>query len=163
MRRRLQKRADYLLRYTRDYVIAVVEAKASFKSPGDGIQQAKEYAGMLGLKFAYATNGHGIIEFDFLTGLERELDSFPTPDELWHRLQGTEKLPDAILTPSNHTSGKSPCYYQETAINRAVQSIMQGKHRVLLTMATGTGKTVVAFQICWKLWSARWNRTGEHR
>lgn len=163
VRRRLQKRADYLLRYTRDYVIAVVEAKASYRSAGDGIQQAKEYAEMLGLKFAYSTNGHGVIEFDFLTGQEKVLDSFPTPDELWHRLQGTEKIPDAILTPSNHTSGKSPRYYQEIAINRAVQSIMQGKPRVLLTMATGTGKTVVAFQICWKLWSARWNRTGEHR
>src|SRR5205814_9356015 len=68
-----------------------------------------------------------------------------------------------LLTPSHHLSGKSPRYYQEIAINRSVQAILQGKRRVLLTMATGTGKTVVAFQICWKLWNTRWNRTGEYR
>ena len=168
VRRRPQKRADYLLRYTRDFVIAVVEAKAAYKSPSDGLQQAKDYAEVLGLKFAYATNGHGIVEFDFLTGKERELESFPTPDELWQRLRTGEKLKDdtaaeRLLTPYNHLSGKSPRYYQDIAINRTVQAILQGKRRILLTMATGTGKTVVAFQICWKLWQARWNRTGEYR
>jgi type I restriction enzyme R subunit len=168
IRRRPQKRADYLLRYTRDFVIAVVEAKAAYKSPSDGLQQAKDYAEVLGLKFAYATNGHGIVEFDFLAGKERELENFPTPDELWQRLRTGEKLKDdtaagRLLTPYNHLSGKSPRYYQDIAINRTVQSILQGKRRILLTMATGTGKTVVAFQICWKLWQARWNRTGEYR
>jgi len=168
VRRRPQKRADYLLRYTRDFVIAVVEAKATYKSPSDGLQQAKDYAEVLGLKFAYATNGHGIVEFDFLTGKERELESFPTPDDLWQRLRTGEKLKDntaaeRLLTPYNHLSGKSPRYYQDIAINRTVQSILQGKRRILLTMATGTGKTVVAFQICWKLWQARWNRPGEYR
>ena len=74
-RRGPQKRADYLLQYTRDFTIAVVEAKAAYKSPGTGLQQAKDYAEILGLKFAYATNGQGIVEFDYLTGLERELDS----------------------------------------------------------------------------------------
>ena len=78
--RRPQKRADYLLRYTRDFPIAVVEAKAEYKITGDGLQQAKDYAEILGLKFAYATNGHGIIEFDYLTGLEREITQFPAPD-----------------------------------------------------------------------------------
>lgn len=168
VRRRAQKRADYLLRYTRDFLIAVVEAKAAYKSAANGLQQAKEYAEVLGIKFAYSTNGHGIVEFDFLTGLERTLDSFPTPHELWNRLRAGEKLKDDIaagrlLTPYNHLSGKSPRYYQEIAINRTVQSILQEKRRILLTMATGTGKTVVAFQICWKLWQARWNRTGEYR
>lgn len=168
VRRRPQKRADYLLRYTRDFVIAVVEAKAGYKSPSDGLQQAKDYAEVLGLKFAYATNGHGIVEFDFLAGKERELEIFPTPDELWQRLRTGEKLKDdtaaeSLLTPYNHLSGKSPRYYQDIAINRTVQSILQGKRRILLTMATGTGKTVVAFQICWKLWQARWNRPGEYR
>ena len=132
------------------------------------MQQAKDYAEVLGLKFAYATNGHGIVEFDFLSGKEQELESFPTPDELWQRLRTGEKLKDntaaeRLLTPYNHLSGKSPRYYQDIAINRTVQSILQGKRRILLTMATGTGKTVVAFQICWKLWQARWNRTGEYR
>lgn len=167
VKRRPQKRADYLLRYTRDYLIAVVEAKPDYLSAGDGLQQAKEYAEILGLKFAYATNGIEIIEFDYLTGQERLLQQFPTPSELWQRLQQeqdiTETTSQQLLTPYYHHSGKSPRYYQEIAINRVVQSVVQGKKRVLLTMATGTGKTVVAFQICWKLWSARWNTTGEHR
>jgi type I restriction enzyme R subunit len=166
-RRGPQKRADYLLQYTRDFTIAVVEAKAAYKTPGTGLQQAKDYAEVLGLKFAYATNGHGIVEFDYLTGLERELDSFPTPEELWERLrkgqQLDEETADRLLTPSHHLSGKSPRYYQEIAINRVVQAVLQGRRRILLTMATGTGKTVVAFQICWKLWNRRWNRTGEYR
>jgi type I restriction enzyme, R subunit len=166
--RRPQKRADYLLRYTRDRMIAVVEAKPAYRSPGEGLQQAKEYAEILGLNFAYATNGHGIVEFDYLTGTETELDRFPSPEELWARQCSAQGLTDeaaieCLLSPFNHLSGKSPRYYQEIAINRAVQAIVQGKWRVLLTMATGTGKTVVAFQICWKLWSSRWNRTGEHR
>jgi type I restriction enzyme R subunit len=166
-RRRPGKRADYILRYRTDMPIAVVEAKASYATPGQGLQQAKDYAEVLGLKFAYATNGHGIVEFDYITGREREIETFPTPDELWDRITGAEPLaPDAVeklLTPSYHLGGKSPRYYQEIAINRAVQSVLQGKRRILLTMATGTGKTFVGFQICWKLWSSRWNRTGEFR
>jgi type I restriction enzyme R subunit len=168
VRRRPQKRADYLLRYTRDFPIAVVEAKADYKLPGDGMQQAKDYAEILGLHFAYSTNGQGIVEFDYLTGQERLLDDFPTPDELWARLRSGLGLADdaaarRLLTPSYHEGGKSPRYYQEIAINRALGAILGGRRRVLLTMATGTGKTQVAFQICWKLWNARWNRTGEHR
>jgi type I restriction enzyme R subunit len=145
----------------------VVEAKAAYKSPGTGLQQAKDYAEILGLKFAYATNGEGIVEFDYLTGLERDLDSFPTPEELWNRLRGGQGLDDEVadrlLTPSHHLSGRSPRYYQEIAINHVVQAVLQGQQRILLTMATGTGKTLVAFQICWKLWNMRWNRTGEYR
>ncbi len=166
-RRRPGKRADYILRYRPDLAIAVVEAKPTYATPGDGLQQARDYAEILGLKFAYATNGQGIVEFDFTTGIERPIDTFPTPVELWARLKRNESLDDAaaerLLTPAYHLSGKSPRYYQEIAINRAVQAVAQGRQRVLLTMATGTGKTVVAFQICWKLWSSRWNRTGEHR
>ena len=166
-RRGPQKRADYLLRYTRDFTIAVVEAKADYKTPGTGMQQSKDYAEILGLTFAFSTNGKGIVEFDYLTGLERELDSFPTPEELWGRLRNEqgldEEAAERLLTPSHHLSGKSPRYYQETAINRVVQAVLQGQRRILLTMATGTGKTMVAFQICWKLWTARWNRTGEYR
>ncbi|MCK6557110.1 DEAD/DEAH box helicase family protein [Candidatus Binatia bacterium] len=166
-RRQPQKRADYLLRYTRDLPIAVVEAKSSYKSPADGLQQAKDYATALGLTFAYVTNGQGIIEFDFLTGVERDLQEFPSPDELWARQRGAEKLSDSeaerLLTPGYSLAGKTPRYYQEIAINAALRHIIKGQRRVLLTMATGTGKTFVAFQICWRLWSARWNRTGEYR
>jgi type I restriction enzyme, R subunit len=167
--RRPGKRADYLLRYRPDMTVAVVEAKASYKTPGEGLQQAKDYAEVLGLSFAYATNGHGIVEFDFLTGLERNLGAFPTPDELWSRLTTHHRMEPRValrlLSPAYHLSGKSPRYYQEIAINRAIQAIAQGQRRVLLTMATGTGKTVVAFQICWKLWSSGWNRNPatEHR
>jgi type I restriction enzyme, R subunit len=165
--RRPQKRADYLLRYRRDFPIAVVEAKAVYRTAGDGLQQAKEYAQILGLKFAYATNGHSIIEHDFLTGLDNEIQNFPKPSELWGRLCSAENISEGVgerlLTPYYHLSGKSPRYYQEIAINGAVQAILQGKKRVLLTLATGTGKTVVAFQICWKLTNSRWNRTGEYR
>ena len=167
-RRRYPKRADYLLRYTRDLTIAVVEAKAAYKLPGDGLQQAKEYAQMLGLSFAYSTNGHGIVEFDFAAGKERQVDTFPSPEQLWKRLRSVAGLDDdqiagRALTPADTSIGKSHRYYQEIAINRAVQAILKGDKRILLTMATGTGKTVVAFQICWKLWSMRWNRAGEHR
>jgi type I restriction enzyme R subunit len=165
--RRPQKRADYLLRYRRDFPIAVVEAKAAYKKPGDGLQQAKEYALILGLKFAYSTNGHGIVEHDFLSGKEMDRDGFPSPDELWQRQRAAEGIGEEtasrLLAPYYHLSGKSPRYYQGIAINRTVQAILQGKKRVLLTLATGTGKTVVAFQICWKLWNSRWNRKGEYR
>jgi len=166
-RRQSQKRTDYLLRFTRDFPIAVVEAKAEYRTPGDGMQQAKEYAEILGLKFAYATNGKGILEFDFTTGIEREISEFPMPSDLWSRLCASSKLTESeaerLLTAGYSVLGKMPRYYQEIAINRVVQAVVQGKRRVLLTMATGTGKTLVAFQICWKLWSARWNRTGQHR
>lgn len=167
VRRGPQKRADYLLRYRSAFTIAVVEAKSLYKKPGDGLQQAKDYAQILGLKFAYATNGAGIVEHDFITGKDTELPRFPSPDDLWNRLRAAhhidDKIADRVLAPYYHLSGKSPRYYQEIAINRAVQAILQDKRRVLLTLATGTGKTVVAFQICWKLWNSRWNRTGEHR
>lgn len=166
-RRRPGKRADYVLRYRPDITLAVVEAKPTYRTPSDGLQKAKEYAEILGLKFAYSTNGHGIVEFDYLTGQELETDTFPTPDDLWHRLAAHESLEteaaQRLLAPTFPQAGKALRYYQEIAVNRSVQAILQGRRRVLLTMATGTGKTLVAFQICWKLWSSRWNRTGDYR
>ncbi len=167
-RRGPQKRADYLLRYRPSLMLAVVEAKASYKKSRDGLQQAKEYAQILDLKFAYATNGHGIVEHDFLSGRETDLETFPSPDELWTRLQsdlGLKQPEDQqrFLTPSLPVPGKPLRYYQEIAINRVIRGLLQGRKRVLLTMATGTGKTDVAFHICWRLWSARWNRTREAR
>ncbi|MGB6837477.1 MAG: DEAD/DEAH box helicase family protein [Dehalococcoidia bacterium] len=166
-RRRGQKRADYLLRYRPDFMIAVVEAKAAYKHYADGLQQAKEYAQILGLMFAYSTNGHGIVEHDFLTGKDTVLDVLPSPERLWQRLQSGEDIPAEIeqrlLAPSYRVADKPLRYYQEIAVYRAVRAILQGKPRVLLTLATGTGKTLVAFQICWKLWSTRWNVRGEYR
>jgi type I restriction enzyme R subunit len=166
--RKPPKRVDYLLRHNRDFPIAVVEAKASYRTAADAVQQARNYAEMLGLKFAYATNGPDIIEIDYFTGRETGVPTFPTPDELWQRYQVGSGLTSPsqasqLLAPYNHVGGKTPRYYQQIAINRTIEAILSGKKRVLLTMATGTGKTVVAFQICWKLWSTRWNGTGEHR
>lgn len=164
--RKAGKKADYLLLYRPDYPIAVVEAKAAFKKPGDGLQQAMDYAEILDLKFAYSTNGHGIIEHDYTTGRQTELAAFPTPEELWKRLQDHLKLKVAqdatdYLTPLNRElrgadgKVKEPRYYQQIAINRTVQSVIQGRKRLLLTMATGTGKTFTAAQIVWKLWKTK--------
>ncbi len=158
------KIADYILRYRPDIPIAVVEAKRYSKHKAEGLQQAKEYAVNLDLKFAYATNGREIVEFDFITGLQTVLEAFPTPDQLWQRLKNRENIDERtekhLFEPSRYEGNKKPRYYQEIAINRVVQAISQGKRRVLLTMATGTGKTFVAFQICWKLWNSHWNSTG---
>lgn len=159
------KRADYLLGYRRDFPIAVVEAKADYKTPTSGLSQAKDYASILGLNFAYSTNGKGIVEFDFSTGLEREIEDFPGPEELWARLQGENPIPEPIkeklLVPYHVDPDRQPRYYQQIAINRAVDSVLRGKKRILITMATGTGKTVVAFQICFKLWTAHWNQASD--
>jgi type I restriction enzyme, R subunit len=161
-RRRRRKRADYLLRYTRDFMIAVIEAKAAYKKAQDGLQQAKEYAEILDLKFAYATNGKSIVEYDFLTGLETEIDDFPTPDSLLARLELAGAVDadtfEDLVTPFHLFPGFEPRYYQEIAVNRTVAALLAGTERNLLTLATGTGKTLVAFQICWKLWMAGWNR-----
>ena len=167
-RRGRQKRADYLLRYRPDFPIAVVEAKAKYKQAGEGLQQAREYAEILGLKFAYATNGADIVEVDYTTGVEREVAGFPAPDDLWRRLRAAEGIADdevaeKLLAPIWPDRTKPLRYYQEIAVNRAVQAVLQGRDRILLTLCTGAGKTTMAFQICWKPWSARWNGKGGNR
>jgi len=159
--RKEKKRADDVLRYRPDFPIAIVEAKAEYKNPGDGLQQAMDYAEILGYRFAYSTNGKGIVEHDYSTGLERKLDEFPSPDELWQRYRGDVQLykdkdAEDLLSPFHReVGGKQPRYYQEVAINRTVQAVVKEQKRILLTMATGTGKTFVAFQIVWKLWRSR--------
>ena len=166
-RRKKAKKADYLLRYSQNFLIAVVEAKREYKTAAEGMQQAKEYAQILGLKFCYSTNGKEILEFNFITGLENKIEKFPTPLELWNRLNTVEpvkpEIQEIYLKPFVATPGKEIRYYQQIAINRAVKTILEGKNRALLTLATGTGKTTVAFQIIHKLWSNRWNTKGEHR
>ena len=163
------KRADYLLYYRQpQFPIAVVEAKADYKLPSDGIQQAKTYAEILGLSFAYSTNGKLIVEFDFVTGKESRFYKMPQPSELWHRLKTHEGFTsqheeDLILSPFDLTGGKTPRYYQQSAINNVISAIVKGQKRILLTMATGTGKTTTAFQICWKLWQQRWNLKSDSR
>src|SRR4051794_621054 len=130
--RKPPKRVDYLLRYRRDFPLAVVEAKAEYRTAGDALQQAKRYAEMLGLKFAYATNGAEIIEFDYFTGLEKPINAYPKPEELWNRFRAGRDLKndaevDQLLTPINFTLKQGERYYQEIAINRAVEAIVTGK------------------------------------
>ena len=114
-RRGRQKRADYLLRYRPDFPIAVVEAKARYKHAAEGLQQAKDYAEILGLKFAYATNGAEIIEFDYTTGVECRLSTFPEPDELWQRLRDAENLDDADITEKLLTARLPPGFLPASA------------------------------------------------
>ena len=166
-KRKSPKRADYILRISKNFPIAVIEAKSSYKKSGDGLQQSIEYAKMLGVKFAYSTNGKEILEHDFITGIETELSIFPSPSELWDRYRESEgiktNIENRLLLPYFNSPGKHPRYYQEIAINRAIKAVLEGKKKVLLTLATGTGKTYIAFQIIWKLWSSRWNPQGEYR
>lgn len=166
-KRQKPKKADYILRIGQNFPIAVIEAKKKYKTASAGLQQAKDYAQTLDCRFAYATNGAEIVEFDFITGLETVVSQYPTPQELWNRYLAAQPMQDntkeILLKPLNPNSGKVPRYYQEIAINRAIQAILEGKQRLLLTLATGTGKTSVAFQIIYKLWNNRWNIDGEHR
>ena len=166
-KRKKAKRFDYLLRYSQNFPIAIVEAKNKSKNAADGLQQAKEYAQILKLKFAYATNGKEIIEFNFITGIEQLVSNYPTPEELWNRLNAIEpvkkEVKDVLLKPFFPIPNKPIRYYQQIAINAAIKAILEGKERILLTLATGTGKTTVAFQIIYKLWSNRWNLKSEYR
>lgn len=182
--RQPRRRVDYLLRYTDSFPIAVVEAKSEDRPAVAGLQQATGYARDLLLAFAYSTNGHEIIESDGFTGTTRFVDQFPSPEELWQRWQlnarlgptpglgGTEELrpvysADAAAmlrrnpllhpyAPPEATLGKIPRYFQEAAIRAVLLRVMRGQKRILLTMATGTGKTFVALQIVWKLVKSGW-------
>lgn len=156
------KKADYLLYLEENYPIAVVEAKDNKHSVSFGLQQAMTYAQMLDVPFAYSSNGDGFVEHDFLTGIERELSlgEFPTEEELIARYKaemndgkGLTEVQDAILNQPFYSSQKSypPRYYQRIAVNRTLDAIAKGQNRLLLVMATGTGKTYTAFQIVYRL------------
>ena len=167
-RRQKGKKADYLLRYQEAFPIAVVEAKDEEHESGAGLQQAKDYAQILSLHFAYSTNGHGIEEWDFTTNTQRTLDTYPSPEDLWQRLCKFKSLDAArpgnpLLTPYCTEGGKIPRYYQEVAINNTIEAILQGRNRILINLATGTGKTLIAFQLAWKLSQSRWNTAGDDR
>lgn len=152
------KKADYILYHNAGNPIAVVEAKDNNHSVSFGLQQAKEYAEMLDVKFAYSSNGDGFEEFDFITGEERALpiDKFPSPDELFARYKSEIALTSAeetIIGQPYYSSATTypPRYYQRVAVNRTVDAIAKGQDRILLVMATGTGKTYTAFQIVYRL------------
>lgn len=156
-----KKRADYLLFYQTNLPIAIIEAKDNKHVIGAGMQQAIEYGEILDVPFVYSSNGDGFIEHDMLTGLERELslEQFPSPEDLWQRYKQfkgiTKEQEELIKEPYYYTIGdKTPRYYQLNAINRTIEAIAKGQNRILLVMATGTGKTYTAFQIIWRLWKS---------
>jgi type I restriction enzyme R subunit len=167
-RRERELRADYLLEHSPGFAVAVVEAKRALKLPADGLQQAKRYAELLDLPLAYSTNGRGIVEHDYDTGREQNVTEFPSPAAMLARFRAWKGIDDDriaadlrlpfnrdLRTPSGDV--KEPRYYQRVAIERVLEAILQqDRNRVLITMATGTGKTFVALQILWKLWSSSW-------
>ena len=151
--------ADYVLVY-RNRKLAVDEAKAWDKPLTEGVGQAKDYAGKMAVRFAYATNGQGIYAIDMETGKEGEIATYPTPDELWAmtfaEADGWRDRFAAV--PFEDKGGSHPSrYYQDIAVERVMQAIAGGLMRILLTLATGTGKTFIAFQIAWKLFHSRWS------
>ncbi len=150
--------ADYVLFY-KNVKLAVVEAKKSSRSYTDGVAQAKKYAELLNVRYTYATNGHNIYQIDIETGKEGEVDSYPTPEELWGMtFKKNNELFNTLSSVPMNTAGQFQArYYQENAVNAAIKALSEGKKRILLTLATGTGKTCIAFQIVWKLFQARWN------
>ena len=157
-----QKRADYILYHKPHLPIALIEAKDNNHSISSGIQQALDYANDLDIPFVYSSNGDGFLEHDKTKteNIETELslENFPTPEELWKRYSEWKKLDNKsepiIAQDYYYDPGKRMRYYQQVAVNRSVEAIAKGQNRILLVMATGTGKTYTAFQIIWKLWKA---------
>ncbi len=151
--------ADYVLEY-RNTKLGVVEAKAWDEELTEGVAQAKNYAGKLAIRFAYSTNGQGIYGIDMREGTEGEVSRFPSPDELWNlTFAEANAWRDRFAeVPFEDRGGYfQGRYYQDIAIERVLAAIAAGKERILLTLATGTGKTFIAFQIAWKLFHSRWN------
>lgn len=156
-----RKRADYVLYHRPNIPLALIEAKDNKHNLGDGMQQGIDYAKILDIPFVYSSNGDGFLEHDMKKGTEREifLDSFPSPDELWNRFTSeshyTPEQEALISVPYYFAPGnKTPRYYQRIAINRTIEAIARGQNRILLVMATGTGKTYTAFQIIHRLWKS---------
>jgi type I restriction enzyme R subunit len=151
--------ADYVLVY-RNTKLAVIEAKAWDKPITEGVGQAKSYAAKLAVRFTYATNGQAIYAVDMVTGSEGDVPCYPSPEDLW---QQTFAKADAwrdrfAAVPFEDKGGTwQGRYYQDIAITRVLESIEAGRDRILLTLATGTGKTFIAFQLAWKLFQSRWN------
>ena len=155
--------ADYVLEY-RNTKLAVVEAKAWEEALTEGVGQAKNYAGKLAIRFTYSTNGQGIYGIDMVEGTEGEVSRYPTPDELWNLTfaeQNVWRDRFAAIPFEDRGGYFQSRYYQDIAIERVLESIAAGKQRILLTLATGTGKTFIAFQLAWKLFQSRWNLNRE--
>ena len=153
-----QLKADYVLSY-KNRKLAIVEAKSDELEVGEGVAQAKIYAQKLNLRFTYAANGNEIYQID-MEGSEGDVQSFPSPEELWKKTFGVSNQWqdnfDAVAF-EDQNGAKQPRYYQELAVNKAMEAIAGGEDRILLNLATGTGKTFISFQIAWKLFKSRWN------
>ena len=155
--------ADYVLFY-KGQKLAVIEAKRRDLPDTEGVGQAKKYAEMLQTRFTYSTNGAGIYQIDMQTGAESHVDRYPTPDELWNQIFAEANIWRDRFgeVPFEDKSGQWRArYYQHNAINKTLEAIVGGQNRILLTLATGTGKTFIAFQLAWKLFHSRWNLSGE--
>ncbi|MDF2529217.1 MAG: Type restriction-modification system, restriction subunit [Gammaproteobacteria bacterium] len=151
------KKADYLLFY-KGRKIGLIEAKAKYKQASEGVAQAKEYADKLRIDYIFASNGNEIYQISMKSGVEGYVDRFPTPEELWNKtFSDYNKWQERLFSIPFETSIKKPRFYQEIAVNKVLDAIAEGKQRILLTLATGTGKTFIAFQIAWRLFQARWN------
>ena len=151
--------ADYVLEY-RNTKLAVIEAKSDEKELTEGVGQAKDYAGKLSIRFTYATNGRGVYGIDMHTGVEGELSAFPGPEALWQATFATQNAwRDRFASVPFEDKGGyfQGRYYQDIAIERVLAALAEGRDRILLTLATGTGKTFIAFQLAWKLFHSRWN------
>lgn len=164
-KRAKQEKADYVLVY-KNQKLAVVEAKRENLPVSEGLGQAKKYARKLHTPFAYATNGHGIYRVDMRSGAEGDADRYPTPDELWDATYGGRDIQEqnwrerfSKVAFDDKGGQWQPRYYQHNAITTTLDAIAGGQNRILLTLATGTGKTAIAFQIAWKLFDSRWNLT----
>ncbi len=160
-----RRRADYILYYKNNFPIAVIEAKDAKHRVGDGMQQALKYAESLDIPFVFSSNGSGFLEHDRTPDSgtienEVDIDSFPSPDDLYRRYCANKKVTpevEQVIQQDNYegSSAHSPRYFQQVAINRTVEAVARGQDRILLVMATGTGKTYTAFQIIWRLWKSR--------
>ncbi len=155
--------ADYVLVY-RNRKLAVVEAKAWHEELTEGVGQAKNYADKLAIRFTYSTNGQGLYGIDMETGTEGEVPHYPDPDKLWNLTFAKQNVwhDRFSAVPFEDKGGSHPSrYYQDIAVERVMQAMTKGRSRILLTLATGTGKTFIAFQIAWKLFHSRWNLSRE--
>ncbi len=155
--------ADYVLVY-RNHKLAVIEAKAWEKPLTEGVGQSKDYAEKIAVRFAYATNGQGIYGIDMQTGKEGELPGYPTPDTLWNLTFAEQNAwrDRFAAVPFEDKGGSHPSrYYQDIAVERVMEAIAENRPKILITLATGTGKTFIAFQIAWKLFHSRWNLSRE--
>lgn len=152
---------DYLLQYNNSN-IGLIEAKREGLPITEGLQQAQDYGKKLGVRFVYSTNGHGIFEYDMNSNSGKEIDHYPSPEELYQRVEGDSVQKSTMLKePLIQEGSMIPRYYQKLAVQRAISAIAEGKNRVLLTLATGTGKTFIAYQIARKLLNLKWRVDGK--